>query len=212
MLTILFRASADYRVRSTTFTGVGIPGSSWVCSLSAPSSSRARQTRFQPRRSPPLGFHTLPAGYISPETTCRSIPHGWHSEGLGLQSFTPTTIVDDLLVRLASTPFPPLHDFLPELDRVPCACTTAAYLFSMMLPRHQAPRHLAMTGCRLEVRSTLKLCSRCRAPRSQNGFTHSTRRYLSWPSRPFGVSLRTTLSLRSHLRDVSTSARFFCGY
>lgn len=133
MSTILFRASADYRVRSTNLTGVGIPGSSWVLSLSAPSPFRARQTRFQPRRSPPIGFHNLPAGQLSPGTVCRLIPYGWHSEGLGLQSFTPITIVDDLLVGHAPAPLPPLHDFLSGPDGVPCACPIAAYLFSMKL-------------------------------------------------------------------------------
>jgi len=119
MSTILFRASADYRVRSTNLTGVGIPGSSWVLSLSAPSPFRARQTRFQPRRSPPIGFHNLPAGQLSPGTVCRLIPYGWHSEGLGLQSFTPITIVDDLLVGHAPAPLPLCTTSFPDRTAFP---------------------------------------------------------------------------------------------
>lgn len=96
---------------------------------------------------PALRFSHPSGRSLSPETTCRPIPYGWHSEGLGLQSITPTAVVDDLLVGPAPTPFPPLHDFLPALNGAPCARTIAAYLFSMTLFQTSGP--LSPCGDRL---------------------------------------------------------------
>lgn len=117
-----------------------------------------RQTRFQSRRSPLIGFHNLPAGKETLQTTCGFIPLRRHSQGLAFKDLHRCDRFrhpESLLLRRY-----PLYmvSFLVSID-TPACLTVEDYPF----PRyHQnsAPRFLAKTGFHLKLEPTLELYSR----------------------------------------------------
>lgn len=128
-------------------------------------------------RTPPPGFHNLPARTTS-ATTCGFVPPHWHFEGSACRGMTPDRsgiVSDPVLLRR----YLPCMGFFHRSPAVPAARPARYDPFPIWLA--MAPSCLETGGSHRGLRPTLELCSRPGALRSMPSFTRASRSHLSWP-------------------------------
>jgi len=181
---------------------VGNPEPPWVLSLSAPSSTRRDEQDSSLAAPRSQVFATSQQVFSSGRLT--GLFHPASTRRVWAFRVLPRNDRSTVFQFRASSPLPLLHGFLPYRGRQPLVAINRDGSRISRYHLDKAPS-LLRGGCHLGVRSTLELYSRFEALRSRNGFTHSERQQLSWPSASSGFSISIALACAFPFQGSSPS-------